>query len=129
MPSKEQQVREVVEGMALGLVSLGVTRVSSSKLELEFAFSHAWRRWSHADEYPSIGRAMKPDNEFYLGVLKSERRRDAVVVWRNDGREYEVGIALDGWTASEAARRVSDRPLSEWEALAKPFREHVDGSV
>lgn len=60
MASKEQQVREVVEGMGLGLMALGMTRVSSWKLDLEFAFSYAWRRWEHSDEYPSIGRAPKP---------------------------------------------------------------------
>lgn len=129
MASKEQQVREVVEGLGLGLLALGVTRVSSWKLDLEFAFSYAWRRWDHAAEYPSIGRALKPDNEFWIGVTKSERRKAATVVWWQDGGEYEIGVAFDGWSPEEAASLVGDRPLAEWVALATHFRERLDKDV
>ena len=129
MATKEQQVREVVEGLGLGLVALGVSRVTSSKIDLEFAFSHAWGRWDHADEYPSIGRAPKPDNVFWIGVAKSERRKGAAVVWWMGVREYEIGVALDGWTPDEVARLVGNRPLSQWVSLATPFREHLERSV
>jgi hypothetical protein len=124
--SKDQQVREVVEGMALGLVALGVTRVTSSKIRLEFAFSHAWRRWSHANEYPSIGRAPKPDNVFWIGVTKSERRNGATVVWWNRGTEYEVGIRFEGWTPEDAVDLVGGRPLAQWVDLSTPFRERLE---
>lgn len=125
MPTKDQQVREVVEGLGLGLVSLGVTRVSSGKLDLEFAFSHSWRRWDHAAEYPSIGRAPKPDNVFWIGVTKSERRNASAVVWRRAGGEYEIGFRHEGWTPEEIADLVSDRPLNDWIALATPFRDRL----
>jgi hypothetical protein len=126
MASKDQQVREVVEGLGLGLVVLGVTRVSSGKLDLEFAFSYAWRKWEHADEYPSIGRAPKPDNAFWIGVTKSERRRAASVVWWQEGGEYAIGVVHDGWTPEAVADLVSNRPLREWVALATLFRERLD---
>jgi hypothetical protein len=129
MPTKQQQVAEVVEGMGLGLVALGVNRVSSGKLDLEFAFSHAWRRWDHSDGYPSIGRAPKPDNEFWIGVTKSERRNMAAVVWQNAGHVYEIGLRHEGWTPEEIAGLIGDRPLSEWVELATPFRERLEGAV
>lgn len=129
MATKQQQVAEVVEGLGLGLVALGVNRVSSGKLDLEFAFSHAWRRWGHADEYPSIGRAPKPDNEFWIGVTKSERRNGAAVVWQKDGSAYEIGSRHEGWTPEEVADLVSERPLSQWVDLATPFRERLEGTV
>ncbi len=127
MATKDQQVREVVEGLGLGLVSLGAPRVTSSKIQLEFAFSHAWRRWDHADDYPSIGRAPKPDNVFWIGVTKSERRSMAAVVWHRAGSEYEIGFRQEGWTAEEIADLIGDRPLSEWTALAMPFRDRLNG--
>lgn len=126
MASKEQQVREVVEGLGLGLITLGMARVSSSKLDLESAFSHAWTRWNYADGYPSIGRAPKPDNVFWIGVTKSERRRDATVVWWREGSEYQIGVTLDGWPPDEVASLVGDRSLSHWVSLATPFRDWIE---
>lgn len=129
MATKDQQVREVVEGLGLGLVSLGVTSVSSGKLDLEFAFSHAWRRWEHAHEYPSIGRAPKPDNVFWIGVTKSERRNMAAVVWQRAGGKYQIGFRHEGWTPEEIAGVVGDRSLNDWAALAAPFRDRLEGAV
>lgn len=65
--------------MAVGLGAIGVTRVSSWKLDLEFAFSHALRRWDSRTDYPSIGRAPKPGTESWIGVTRSERRKGAGV--------------------------------------------------
>jgi hypothetical protein len=127
MVSKQDQVAEVVEGLGLGLVALGVTRVSSWKLDIEFSFSHAWRRWAHADDYPSIGRAPKPDNEFWIGVTKSERRRWASVVWRGAGADYVIDLNHD--SPEEAAQSLGDRPLDQWVDLATPYRERLDEMV
>ncbi|GAB2736384.1 hypothetical protein [Nocardioides pakistanensis] len=127
MSSKQDQVAEVVEGLGLGLVALGVDRVSSWKLDIEFSFSHAWREWAHSGDYPSIGRAPKPDNEFWIGVTKSERRKWAYVTWRQDGADYEIDIR--DRTPEEAAEALSDRPLDQWVALARPYRERLEEMV
>jgi hypothetical protein len=127
MSTKQQQVAEVVEGLGLGLVALGVTNVASGKLDLELAFSHAWRRWDHANDYPSIGRATKPDNEFWIGVTKSERRKRAVVLWHKEGREYRIGIRYEDWTPEEIADLIGSRPLNHWVDLASRFRGRLDG--
>lgn len=122
--SKGQQVREVVDGMGLGLITLGANRVSSSKPDLEFAFSHAWRRWSRANDYPSIGRAHKPDIEFWIGVGKSERRLSGDVTWTQVGAEYELAIAYAALGPEDI--NIGDRPLEQWVALATPFLEHLN---
>ncbi|GAA2080832.1 hypothetical protein IDH50_03205 [Aeromicrobium tamlense] len=126
MATKQQQVAEIVEGTAVGLAALGVTHVSSWKLDLEFAFSHAWRRWAFRGDYPSINRAAKPDNEFWIGVTRSERRKGAAVIWRHDSGEYEIVLGNGGWTPEEAVRLIGDRPLDDWIALASPFKEHLE---
>ena len=122
--SKVQQVNQVVDGMGLGLIARGANRVSSSRLDLEFAFSHAWRRWEHAADYPSIGRARKPDNEFWIGVGKSERRLSGDVAWTQEGAEYELSIAYAA--LGPEGMNVGDRPLEHWVVLATPFLDHLN---
>lgn len=122
--SKVQQVNEVVDGMGLGLITLGANRVSSWKLDLEFAFSHAWRRWEHAGDYSSIGRAHKPDNEFWIGVGKSERRLSGDVTWTQDGAEYEISVTYAALGPENIT--IGDRRLEHWVALASPFLDHLN---
>lgn len=117
MATKDQQVREVVDGMGLGLVALGVTRVTSSKLPLDFAFIDAWHRWEYAGSYPSIG-GLKPESEFRIGLLKSADRRWPVVRWVQAGKEYQIDIGSR--TVDEAADALG-RPLDDWISLAEPF--------
>lgn len=127
MASKKDQVAEVVEGLGLGLVALGARRVSSWKLDVEFLFSHAWRERGHSGDYPSIGRAPKPDNEFWIGVTNSERRKWPSITWRQDGSEYEID--LRDRTPEEAAQTIGDRPLDQWVTLAESYRERHDEMV
>lgn len=127
MATKKQQVEEVVEGLGIGLVALGLDRVSSWKLDIEFSFSHAWREWTHSGEYPAFGRAVKPDNEFWVGVTKSERRTWPVVAWRDTGPDYVID--LRGSSPEKAALALGSRPLGQWIALARPYKERLEEMV
>jgi len=69
--SKEQEVREVVEGLGLGLLALGATRLTSWMINLESAFPHAWRRWEGANGAPSLN---SPDGT--PGPAEASRARD-----------------------------------------------------
>jgi hypothetical protein len=126
MTSKQQQVNEIVDGLGLGMASVGVTRVSSSRKVLEPALRHAWSQWEHASDYPSIERTQKPENELWSGITRSKQRTNVAVVWKEGGEEYAVDITLYDATPEEAARFVSDRPLSEWKALAVPFLDQLE---
>lgn len=124
--SKQQQVNEVVEGLGVGLIALDRRRVSTSKLRLEFAFMHAWRRWDRAGDYPSIGNAPKPDNVIWIGVGRSGRRIRSTVVWRDTGGAYEIDTHPRDLTPSEAAADISSQPLENWVSLASHFLERYD---
>ncbi|WP_141788047.1 hypothetical protein [Oryzihumus leptocrescens] len=124
MATRDQQVGEVIEGLALGLAMLGFSEVPRSKLDFEFAISHAWRRWDHADAYPSIGRAPKPDNLLWIGLTKSAGRRPASFRFdRGDPfSDYRI-VTPSWWSADEAEPVVGDRPNESWRALASLFAE------
>ena len=121
MVSKEQQVTEVIEGLGLGLAAIGETHVTSTRVDLERALSHAWSSWEHTSDYPLIERAQKPENELWAGINGSSRRTNAAVVWRESNGRFVVDIALVNRTPEEAARFVGDRPLKEWTLLAELF--------
>jgi hypothetical protein len=121
MATKDQQVKHVVEGLALGVLAQGVEAVSSAKMEFEFAFDHAWRRWGKASRFPSIG-GNDPGNLFWLGVGKSEGRRAARAAW-NYGRWAEPYLILDGWTVDECLELHADERASveDWQEFSRLY--------
>ena len=121
--SKDQQVKEVVIGMALGVLAQGVEAVTSDKMALEFAFNHAWRRWSKARQFASI-RGPNPGNLFWIGVGKSERRQGACAAWERD-RWSAPYIAYEDWTVDEALDLHADGDVTadDWIELGRLFVE------
>lgn len=123
-PSKDQQVKEVVIGMALGVLAQNVEAVASNKMALEFAFNHAWRSWSKAREFPSI-RGHDPGNLFWIGIGKSERRRGVCAAWER-GRWSEPYITYEDWTVEEALDLHADDQVTadDWIELGRLFVEY-----
>lgn len=62
--SKDQQVRYVIEGAALGVLAAGIEALSAVKMTLELNFNSVWRRWEPAAAFPSLARAADPGNLF-----------------------------------------------------------------
>lgn len=134
MATKDQQVKHVVEGLALGVLANGVEAVTSAKLELEFAFNHAWHGWSRAGEFPSIA-GPGPGNLFWIGLAKSEGRRGISAAWRS-GRWAEPYIVYEDWTVEECLDLHADDRASaaSWVQLGALFvsdfnPEHVRRAI
>lgn len=121
--SKDQQVKTVVIGMALGVLAQGVDALTSNKMSLEFAFNHAWRRWPEARYFPSI-KGHDPGNLFWMGLGKSELRVGACAAWE-DGRWRAPYITYDGWTVEEALALHADADVTadDWIELGRLFVE------
>jgi hypothetical protein len=121
MESKDQQIKHVVEGMALGVLAQGIKAVTSQKMTFEFAFDTAWSDWSPARHFPSIN-GHDPGNQFWLGVQKSERRRGARAAW-DCGRWSEPYVKLQDWTAAECLDLHGDNRASaaDWVELGRLY--------
>lgn len=121
MPTKDQQLKHVVEGMALGVLAQGVTAVTSAKVEFELSFNHAWRSWSRSGYFPSI-TGFDPGNLFWIGVGKSESRRGARAAWQR-GQWSEPYVLLDGWTVEECLDCHGDERASadDWRKLGSLY--------
>lgn len=119
--SKDQQVKAVVIGMALGVLAQGVDAVTS-KMSLEFAFNHAWRRWPKAGRFSSIN-GHNPGNLFWIGLSKSEGRKLACAAWDLD-RWCSPYIVYDEWTVEEALELHADDTdvtAQDWIELGRLF--------
>lgn len=120
--SRDQQVKAVVEGLALGALALGVEAVSASKMSLEFAIGRSLRSWSYASEFPSLGDRLGP-NYVWLGFGKSERRQMAYAAW-SDGRWLVPYILMDGWSVEDCTEILGEHgpvPHDGWVELASLF--------
>src|SRR4051812_33416768 len=124
--TRDQQVRTFVEGLALGTLALGVTAVSSAKIELEFAINHALRLWSCASQFPSLS-GIQAGNYVWIGIRKSERRRGARACWR-DGKWLTPYIVMDGWSADDCLQLLAELepvPVEGWLELGRLFIDHL----
>ncbi|MFJ2543034.1 hypothetical protein [Microbacterium sp. NPDC087589] len=119
--TKDQQIKDVVVGVAIGVLAQGVTAVTSSKLTLEFAFNHAWRSWPQAYRFPSIG-GHDPGNMFWIGMGKSEGRQVACAAWSEE-RWAVPYIRYDGWSVEDALEHHASPEVSaeDWEELGRLF--------
>lgn len=122
--TKDQQVKSVVIGMALGAIAQGVDAVTSAKTSLEFAFNHAWRSWPEARHFPSL-KGHDPGNLFWIGLGKSKRRTGACAAWER-GSWCAPYITYDGWTVEEALDLHADADVSaqDWIELGRLFVEY-----
>ena len=121
MKTKDQQIKHIVVGMALGVLAQGVSAVTSNKMALEFAFNHAWRNWSQSRYFPSIA-GHDLGNLFWIGVAKSERRRGACAAW-GTGRWSEPYIAYHGRTVDECLDLHADEraTAADWVELGRLY--------
>lgn len=121
--TKDQQVKDVVIGVALGVLAQGVEAVTSDKMALEFAFNHAWKNWPSARHFPSI-KGHDPGNLFWIGVGKSERRQGACAAWERSLWSAPY-IIYDDWTVEDALDLHADGDVSveDWVELGRLFVE------
>lgn len=122
--TKDQQLKAVVIGMALGVLAQDVAAVTSRKMSLEFAFNHAWRNWRAARHFPSI-KGHDPGNLFWIGLGKSERRSGACAAWKH-GTWCTPYVTLDDWTVAEALDLHADSNVTaqDWIELGRLFVEY-----
>lgn len=122
--AKDQQVKAVVIGMALGVLAQGVNAVTSNKMALEFAFNDAWRKWPASKHFSSIN-GHDPGNLFWIGLGKSERRQQACAAW-DRGTWSKPYITYPDWTVEEALDHHEDADVTaeDWIELGRLFVAH-----
>lgn len=119
--NKDQQVKHVVVGVALGVLAQGVDGITSAKVEFELGFAQAWREWPRASRFPSIGRG-NAGNLFWLGVQRSSGRQVVCAAWSVQ-RWAEPHILYEDWSADECLDLHADECASaaDWKELGRLY--------
>ncbi|KRE28270.1 hypothetical protein [Agromyces sp. Soil535] len=124
--TKDQQWKTVVEALAVACVAVGGSGMSSSKMNIEFAFSAAWREWPWRSEFPSVS-----ERSAYIYISKSERRNGVIGAF-DLGRTMEPYLleSYEWWGAEQALEHIGDRdgPSAEaWRWLGDAFVSDMSG--
>ncbi len=125
--TKDQQIKDATQGLALGLLAMEVKSVPSGRQALSFAFNRAWRNWSKNSQYPSLTKATFPGDLFLRGATKSSGRRAALAAW-NLGRRAEPYLLAPQLDVKESLEISCDGPISpdDWIELARLFVNAFD---
>lgn len=125
--SKAMQETAVGEGLALGCVALGVDAIGGSKIDLEFAFRHAWRAWPYRSTFPVVHA--DADRDDLLRILnKSEGRRSAHLSGWASQWPF-VPYVAETWTVEDVAEILQSStgvPFAGWIELARTFVDDLN---
>jgi hypothetical protein len=124
--TKATQETAVGEGLAVGCLALGVTGVSSARVDVNLSFSHAWRNWPPARVF-TVVKASLDRNDIRRILHGSANRRWSMVAAWECGRWHEPDLRSD-WTIEEAGESLADNTgvgLDAWTELARVFVERL----
>lgn len=117
--TKMQQQKTVDEGLALGVIMLGIEGVNSNKANLELDCRRAWRSWDHAYLFPAIRTGPAFDDVLHLLYRSARRRGPRVVRWEG-AWPFRPVLLVDDWSADEIAELIDDDvPAKSWASLAR----------
>jgi len=119
MATKQQQIKDVTQGLALGIISLGVDVEFRSMAEFESAFETPWRKWSGSAAYPSLG-GHRFGRDIYFAAGKSAGWRSAVAA-RWEGPPMRPVEEHPDWSPEECADLISGGAVTakQWQELAQ----------
>lgn len=123
-----QQRNAVSEGMALGLVALGVDRVPYEKWKVDLAFEGAWRGWKYRTRFGQVNSDIRNGSDGALVMTRVTegkhtvsffwaREKELTVYWRQ--HDFDPGSADD--LAFATSMIDGEVPLEGWMTLAQAF--------
>jgi hypothetical protein len=120
--TKARQQKIVGEGLAVGLLALGVKGVTSRKQAVEFAFGRASRNWAHRSRFPQV-RADISRNNILAIMHDSASRQGAVLADWSCEKWCEPQLLVD-WPVEEAGDAMAEESgvaFAQWVELAEAF--------
>lgn len=126
--SKVTQQVEVGDGLTLGVLASGIVAMTVNKQAIDFAFLYAWRRWSHASDYPQVHGSVERNDLYYQIIGRSAARKWKYAAWQRANDLLHPYVWAEGDTPEEAMELLaesSDVPAEAWMELAELFLGHL----
>jgi hypothetical protein len=87
----------VGEGLAVGLLALGLDAITINEWLVCRAFDHVWRRWAPSARFPAVRTGPGSD---IVQILRGSARRKGphVAVWSaGDAVGWRAGVTYEQW--------------------------------
>jgi hypothetical protein len=120
------QYKTVGEGLAVGLLALGVEAITINEWLVRRAFDRAWQKWAPRARFPAIRSGF--ENCDIVLILRGSARRKGphVAVWGYEG-EYTPKLCVDRTIdgAGDAVGWRAGVTYEEWVELGTGFVAHL----
>lgn len=128
-----RQRNAVSEGMALGLVLCGRTRLPFDKVSVDLAFVGTWRRWEWRSRFPQVNTDLANGLDGAWAMTRAtESKKVWALFWDTSGGQLTVRSRQPDWDPADdadldyAVRVIdADVPAEGWFALAQEFLRRV----
>ncbi|MCM0616211.1 hypothetical protein MOD31_09260 [Paenarthrobacter sp. TYUT067] len=119
--AQRQQVKRVVEGLALGCLYYGILRLPNDRTAVASAFTSAWSSWPKAPEFNSVND-LTVGNDVWIEMGKSESRKGLTAAWERRSVPHLMPRYADD-TVTDCLKLVADDKASaeDWTDLAESY--------
>lgn len=118
--------------MALGLLMCGRDALPFKKVEVDLAFSGAWRRWAYRDRFPRVSTDLGKGLDAYVAMTRADEHKNVLnLYWESSGRELAIR-ARARWADERIDPHVvadsidGDVPAEGWRELAAEFLQRFE---
>lgn len=128
MPSTPTRQRNAAsEGLALGLVLAGCTRLPYRKTELDLALVGAWNSWTHRTRFPQVNTDLVKGLDPIHAFTRADARKNVLILhWELAGAELRILTRQPDWAPDDptdvayAVSMIDEQvPAEAWQALAE----------
>ncbi|MEV0646083.1 hypothetical protein AB0I28_12535 [Phytomonospora sp. NPDC050363] len=125
--NKDQQIKTVGEGLAIGFLNLGVRAITTNKLAVEHAWRMQWRDWSKRSTFPSVKADLDINHGYGQVIHDSDRRMNTAGAFKREGQWFYPYRWDKTWSLEECLTLCREKSVSleEWTDLARLLVEEL----
>lgn len=133
-PTPTRQRNAVSEGIALGLVALGRSRLDYDKIAVDLAFTAAWRSWTCSSRFSQVSTDLRNGTDgIWVMAHVNTARLARTVYWVVGDGELRITTDHSDWDPQDpdeltwAVSRIDDEvDLDGWINLSQTFLDRFD---
>lgn len=133
-PTSARQRNAASEGIALGLVALGHSRLRHDKIAVDLAFTAAWGSWAHSSRFSQVSTDLRNGSDgIWVMTHVDTALRARTVYWVVGDGELRITTEHSDWDPQDpdelawAVSRIDDEvDLDGWIDLGQAFLDHFD---